>query len=113
MLKNPQIIVSEEALLDGFNRGDLSDVEVILENGNRYKLYFITPLLISQYFSFEQTQRFGTLYYFEKNLVIVPSIDFTQIENAINKMIEQSSFEEMAIEKEIDDGGFRTEDQHL
>ncbi|MNV81840.1 hypothetical protein D3C71_1755340 [compost metagenome] len=61
-------------------------------------LYFISPLTIFMYFSPRQVQGGYTIFYTEKNLVIIPEITMSCIESAVRKMTEECRFEELRIE---------------
>ena len=71
----------------GYSRGDLWDVIVTLQTGEKYDIYFSTILNISQ--TIEQS---GATFYCEKNLVVVPNITRAEIELAVSEMEEKSLF---------------------
>src|SRR5438128_6071291 len=64
------------------SRGYLSDIIVQLEDGSRYKLYFIDPTRLSQ--TLEDDVRAGREYLGEPNLVVLPEVTTASIKKAVH-----------------------------
>jgi len=71
----------ERAALEAPAKGYLRDVEVHLEDGSRYKLFFIDPVRLSQ--DLEEETRWGRPYYSEPGMVVLSEVTTESIRNAI------------------------------
>jgi len=71
----------ERAEFEHFQKGYLPDVEVRLEDGSRYRLYFYEPVRFWQ--DFEKVAARGKPYLAEPGLVVIPEITRECIRKAV------------------------------
>jgi hypothetical protein len=71
-------------------KGYLSDVEVQLEDGSRYKLYFSDPVRLQQ--TLEDDAARGRHYYTEPGLVVLPEVTTEAIQQAIPELVRDGYF---------------------
>jgi|SRR5579884_3782295 len=74
-------------------KGYLSDVEVRLEDGSRYKLYFIDPVRLQQ--TLEDDTAEGKPYYTEPGLVVLPEVTTQAIQQAIRGLLREGYFQNL------------------
>ncbi|HEY7311546.1 MAG TPA: hypothetical protein VH643_19440 [Gemmataceae bacterium] len=72
-------------------KGYLSDVVVRLEDGARYKLYFIDPVRLRQ--TLEEEATLGKRYYTEPGLVVVPEVTTQAIQQVIPGLLRDGYFQ--------------------
>jgi hypothetical protein len=71
-------------------KGYLPDVEVHLEDGSRYKLYFTDPVRLQQ--TLEDDSARGTKYYTEPGLVVLPEVTTEAIQQAVPGLLRDGYF---------------------
>lgn len=71
-------------------KGYLSDVEVLLEDGSRYKLYFTDPIRLQQ--TLEDDASVGKPYYTEPGLVVLPEVTTQTIQQAVPGLLRDGYF---------------------
>lgn len=71
-------------------KGYLSDVEVRLEDGSRYKLYFTDPIKLQQ--TLEDDATSGRGYYAEPGLIVPPEVTTEAIQQAVSGLEREGSF---------------------
>jgi hypothetical protein len=71
-------------------KGYLSDVEVRLEDGSRYKVYFIDPARLQQ--TLEEDAASGRPYYAEPGLIVLPEVTTQAIRQAIHGLLRDGYF---------------------
>lgn len=71
-------------------KGYLPDVEVRLEDGSRYKLYFTDPIRLQQ--TLDEDASSGRAYYAEPGLVIVPEVTTQAIQQAVHGLLRDGYF---------------------
>src|SRR5262245_23448670 len=71
-------------------RGYLGDVEVQMEDGSRYKLYFIDPIRLRQ--TLEDDQASGRPYFTEPGLVVLPEVSTEAIHQAVPGLVRDGYF---------------------
>jgi hypothetical protein len=71
-------------------KGYLSDVEVRLEDGSRYKLYFTDPVRLQQ--TLEEDAASGRAYYAEPGLVVLPEVTTQAIQQVIPGLLRDGYF---------------------
>lgn len=76
----------QETLLKGY----LSDVEVRLEDGSRYKLYFTDPIRLQQ--TLEDDAVSGRVYYAEPGLIVLPEVTTEAIRQAVSGLLRDEYF---------------------
>src|SRR5438105_3157037 len=72
------------------SKGYLGDVEVRLEDGSRYRLYFIDPVRLRQ--TLEEDAEAGRPYYTEPGLVVLPEATTEAIRKAVTGLIRDGYF---------------------
>jgi hypothetical protein len=72
------------------SKGYLSDVEVHLEDGRRYKLYFTDPVRLQQTLEDDNAQ--GKTYYTEPGLIVLPEVTTEAIQQAIPGLLRDGYF---------------------
>ena len=72
-------------------KGYLSDVEVCLENGSRYKLYFNDPVGLQK--TLDEDAALGKPYYSEPGLVVVPEVTTQAIQQIIPRLLRDGYFQ--------------------
>lgn len=72
-------------------KGYLGNVEVELENGNRYKVFFIDPVRLQQDLS--QEISLGRPYYAEAGMIVIPKVTLENVREVINSLWKESFFE--------------------
>jgi len=76
-------------------KGYLSDVEVRLEDGSRYKLYFTDPIRLQQ--TLDEDAASGRPYYAEPGLVVVPEVTTQAIQQAIPGLLRDGFFRSLKL----------------
>jgi hypothetical protein len=71
-------------------KGYLPDVEVRLEDGSRYKLYFTDPVRLQQ--TLEDDAALGKPYYTEPGLVVLPEVTMEAIQRAVPELVRDGYF---------------------
>lgn len=71
-------------------KGYLSDVEVHLEGGARYKLYFTDPIRLRQ--TLEDDAASGRPYYTEPGLVVLPEVTTEAVRQAVSGLEREGYF---------------------
>lgn len=71
-------------------KGYLPDVEVRLEDGSRYKLYFTDPVRLQQTLADDTAS--GRPYYTEPGLVVLPEVTTQAIREAISGLVRAGYF---------------------
>jgi hypothetical protein len=74
-------------------KGYLSDVEVRLENGSLYKLYFIDPVRLQQ--TLEEDAASGRPYYTEPGLIVLPEVTTEAIRQAVSGLLRDGYFQHL------------------
>ena len=74
-------------------RGYLSDVVVQMEDGVRYRLYFIDPVRVQQ--TLEDETSSGRSYFTEPGLVILPEVTTEEIKKAVGGLIKDGFFTQL------------------
>jgi hypothetical protein len=80
----------ERAAFEAPAKGYLRDVEVHLEDGSRYKLFFIDPVRLQQ--DLEEETRCGRPYYAEPGMVIVPEVTTESIRSVATALWREGFF---------------------
>ena|SRR5579872_6206202 len=75
------------------SKGYLSDVEVRLEDGSRYRLYFIDPVRLAQ--NLEDDSQAGRAYYAEPGLVVVPEVTTQAVRAAVSGLFTDGFFRQL------------------
>jgi hypothetical protein len=68
-------------------KGYLPDVEVHLEDGSRYKLYFTDPVRLQQ--TLEDDTASGRPYFMEPGLVVLPEVTTQAIQQAVGGLVRE------------------------
>lgn len=71
-------------------KGYLSDVEVRLQDGSRYKLYFTDPVRLQQ--TLEEDTASGKPYYAEPGLVVLPEVTTQAIQQVVPALLHDGYF---------------------
>jgi hypothetical protein len=74
-------------------KGYLSDVEVRLEDGSRYKLYFTDPVRLQQ--TLDDDAALGRPYYAEPGLIVVPEVTTQAIQQAVHGLVRDGYFKSL------------------
>jgi hypothetical protein len=74
-------------------RGYLSHVQVQLENGNRYQLFFYDPVRLQQ--DLEEQVKSGRICLAEPNMIVLPEVTTENIKRALQELWERGCFEEL------------------
>jgi hypothetical protein len=74
-------------------KGYLSDVEVRLEDGSRYKLFFSDPVRLHQ--TLDEDAASGRPYYAEPGLVVVPEVTTQAIQQVIPHLLRDGYFQSL------------------
>ena len=74
-------------------RGYLSDVVVQMEDGARYRLYFIDPVRLQQ--TLEDEIASGRPYFTEPGLVVLPEVSTEEIKKAVWGLIKDGFFTQL------------------
>jgi hypothetical protein len=72
------------------SKGYVADVRVQLEDGSRYRLYFIDPVRLRQ--TLEDDAATGRPYFTEPGLVVVPEITTEAIRRVVPRLMEEGFF---------------------
>jgi hypothetical protein len=72
------------------SKGYLADVVVCLENGSRYRLYFIDPVRLAQ--NLGDDVQAGRSYYAEPGLVVLPEVNTQAIRDAVAGLFKDGFF---------------------
>lgn len=103
-LAGPKIIFPENydarSELETPARGYLSDVVVQIEDGSRYKLFFIDPVRLGQ--TLEDDVKEGHNYYTEAGLVILPEVTTSSIQQAVQGLWRDGYFESLKPLESVD-----------
>src|SRR5262249_9638176 len=75
------------------SRGYLSDVIVQLEDGSRYKMFFIDMTRLGQ--TLVDDVQFGRPYYTEPNLVVLPTVTTEAIKEAVQGLWKDGYFQHL------------------
>ncbi len=73
------------------SKGYLADVEVHLEDGTRYKLYFSDPIRLQQ--TLEDDAASGRPYYTEPGLIVLPEVTTSAIQQAVPGLLRDGYFQ--------------------
>lgn len=76
-------------------KGYLSDVEVRLEDGSCYKLYFTDPVRLQQ--TLDEDATLGRPYYAEPGLVVVPEVTTQAIQQVIPALLRDGYFQTLKL----------------
>lgn len=71
-------------------KGYLSDVEVCLEDGSRYKLYFTDLIRLQQ--TLEEDAASGRPYYTEPGLIVLPEVTTEAMRQAVSGLVREGYF---------------------
>jgi hypothetical protein len=71
-------------------KGHLSEVEIRLEDGSRYQLYFIDPVRLQQ--TLEDDTEAGRPYFAEPGLVVLPEVSTEAIRQAVPALLRDGYF---------------------
>ena len=71
-------------------KGYLPDVEIHLDDGSRYRLYFTDPVRLQQ--TLEDDCALGRKYYTEPGLVVLPEVTTEAIHHAIPGLLRDGYF---------------------
>jgi hypothetical protein len=74
-------------------KGYLGDVVVQLEDGSRYKLYFIDPVRLQQTLA-DDVER-GRPFYTEPGLVVLPEVSTEAIRKAVSGLVRDGYFQHL------------------
>jgi hypothetical protein len=74
-------------------KGYLSHVEVHLEDGSRYRLFFIDPVRLQQ--TLEEDTASGRPYYTEPGLVVLPEVTTQAIQQAVPGLVRDGYFQHL------------------
>ena len=74
-------------------RGYLSDVVVQMEDGARYRLYFIDPVRLQQ--TLEDETASGRSYFSEPGLVVLPEVNTEEIKKAVAGLTRDGFFTQL------------------
>lgn len=72
------------------SKGYLGDVRVQMEDGSRYRLYFIDPVRLGQTLADDAAT--GRPYFTEPGLVVVPEITTEVIRRVVPRLVEEGFF---------------------
>jgi hypothetical protein len=75
------------------SKGYLGDVEVRLEDGSRYRLYFIDPVRLQQ--TLEDDARGGRPYFTEPGLIVLPEVSTEAIRQVVPRLVEEGYFQHL------------------
>jgi hypothetical protein len=75
------------------SKGYLGDVEVHMEDGGRYKLYFVDPVRLQQ--TLEDDVRAGRNYYTEPGIVVLPEVNTQAIRDAVCGLVQDGFFQHL------------------
>ena len=75
------------------SKGYLADVEVKLENGSRYRLYFVDPVRLAQ--NLEDDAQAGRGYYAEPGLVVLPEVTTQAVRAAVSGLFQDGFFRQL------------------
>jgi hypothetical protein len=75
------------------SKGYLPEVEVRLENGVRYKLYFIDLVRLQQ--TLEDDVQAGREYFAEPGMVVLPQVTTEAIQKAVVGLVEDGYFQRL------------------
>jgi hypothetical protein len=73
------------------SKGYLPDVEVQLEDGSRYRLYFIDPVRLQQ--TLEEDAQAGREYFAEPGMVVLPQVTTQAVQKAVPGLMEDGFFQ--------------------
>lgn len=72
-------------------KGYLPDVEVRLDDGSRYKLYFTDPVRLQQ--TLDEDAAAGRPYYTEPGLIVLPEVTTQAIQRAVQGLLREGYFQ--------------------
>lgn len=80
----------ERAEFETTFKGYLNDVEVELEDGDRYRVFFIDPTRLRQ--DLEEEVRLGMPYFAEVGMIVLPEVTINNAKAAIKSLLEDGFF---------------------
>lgn len=78
---------------DAPTRGYLSHLEVELENGDRYPIYFVDPFTLKQVL--EDEAKLGHPYFAEPGMVVLPEVTVDKAEEVLKNLLADELFENL------------------